>query len=212
MVENLRQKGVVHLVSEDEAGDTVKRVVWGAEICPTCFEVRGALEVKRFDAGQTDARDEAAYEQLCQCQRALQQQETWPGFDFNKYLELCCCCGVEPITSGSRWSPFFCGECRERVVALNQEYGRWIIPLGRHTLMHGMEFDAAEMQDFFDTVDMVQELARTRVAQNVQALGFGTGQEIGLGHYVNAARERALGKQPAFDALRIHVLRERFGL
>jgi hypothetical protein len=42
------------------------------------------------------------------------------------------------LASGSRWSPFFCRPCQERVRALNHAVGRLVIPVGRRSMMNGI--------------------------------------------------------------------------
>lgn len=58
------------------------------------------------------------------------------GFDFRTIAELCYCCGATLMPSGLRWSGFFCRECHDRVMAVNRTARRWLIPIGRHSLMH----------------------------------------------------------------------------
>jgi hypothetical protein len=50
--------------------------------------------------------------------------EPWFAFDFNKLVELCYCCGAELVESGFESSVWFCGECKERVEWLSEEYRR----------------------------------------------------------------------------------------
>lgn len=50
-------------------------------------------------------------------------QEPWPNSDFNEHTCLCRCCVSEPLRSGSRWSVWFCDECKARVIALNKLVG-----------------------------------------------------------------------------------------
>jgi hypothetical protein len=57
-------------------------------------------------------------------------------YDFNERARLCDCCGRYILPSGSRWSSWFCGECKDRIVSLNEEFGFALIPIGRHSLMN----------------------------------------------------------------------------
>jgi hypothetical protein len=74
--------------------------------------------------------------QRCACDRT--PQAPWPGYDFNEQIRLCDCCGRFLLPSGRRWSIWFCGPCKERVILLNQEFGFPLIPLGRHSLVNGL--------------------------------------------------------------------------
>jgi len=122
--------------------------VWGATICPDCFTCRGELEVRGLVRASDDCalykpKEWRRFHQRCGCEGSDEDPwGLWPRtgahFDFNCYLELCRCCCVEPIRSGSRWSLFFCEECKARVFALNRALGRWVVPIGRHSAMHGI--------------------------------------------------------------------------
>jgi hypothetical protein len=190
---------------------TVTQRVWGATICPACFACRGTLEVDGIHSGH--------YEQHCSCQRSEGSEEQWPGWDFNTYLELCRCCGIEAVKSGSRWSPFFCHECRARVLSFDRRHRRWIIPIGRHSIMHGeflggnealidehVEHFVLRARGLFAATDHLDTWASARVKQNLEALGWAAGQEADLSRYLRAAQERRLDKQAAFHGLREHFI------
>jgi len=68
---------------------------------------------------------------------AAPAESTWPSYDYNRFVELCRCCGTVPLRSGSRWSVWFCPECREQVDLLNLRLGRYAIPIGRHSIHAG---------------------------------------------------------------------------
>ena len=185
------------------------RWVWGATICPDCAWLRGVLDVLDAAGHSTDR-----YEQRCRCEPV---GERWPGWDFNALLELCRCCAVVPLRSGSRWSRFFCDECLERVAAFNRACGCWVIPIGRHSAMHGdvlggdeaaieehAEHFVAQVRGLFAATDHLDQWASTSVKRNLGVLGFATGAEVDLGRYVRAARLRGLDKQGAFENLVEH--------
>jgi hypothetical protein len=113
----------------------------GLAICSECFVLRGWFGAGRA-IGDSALKPEPGayghrYYQRCRCQDKS-MEAPWVGFDFNTEVELCYCCGAEAITSGSRWSSFYCEECREQVLKLNRSVGRWVIPIGRHSVMHGL--------------------------------------------------------------------------
>jgi hypothetical protein len=87
--------------------------------------------------------------QKCGCQnRSREQTEPrWPRADFNTAVELCYSCAAEVILSGSRWSVFFCEDCRPRVFALNRSYGLAVIPYGRHSMMNGFGITGEDAKD-----------------------------------------------------------------
>ena len=192
--------------------EKVTERIWGATICPVCFAVHGLLEIEGLGRGP--------YDQRCNCQVDVEPAERWPGFDFNTYLELCRCCAMEPLKSGSRWSPYFCTECRDRVVSFNRRHRQWVIPIGRHSAMHGdllagdeaaieehAEHFALRVHGLFAAIDHLDKWASERVRQNIESLGCAAGQEIDLAWYLTAARTRPLEKQTAFNSLREHFIR-----
>lgn len=72
--------------------------------------------------------------QRCRCTKDPDEPR-WDGFDFNERVHLCECCRIELLPSGSRWSVWFCQECKTRATSCNDDWRRWLIPIGRHTLM-----------------------------------------------------------------------------
>lgn len=96
------------------------------KICPKCHELYGQV---RLGNHKTE-------KQVCLCDR--RNKKKWDGYDFNRKYEICYCCGLEIIPSGSRWSTFYCRDCKDIIVELNKEVGQCIIPIGRHSMMNGI--------------------------------------------------------------------------
>ena len=90
-------------------------------ICRSCLEL---YEVRR-------SREQP---QLCRC-RTQADEPTWDLFDFNERAHLCECCLGVVLESGSKFSVWFCAECKERIMGFNARFGRTVIPFGRHSLM-----------------------------------------------------------------------------
>ena len=101
-----------------------KRDVDDFTICRVCAGLAG------FPKGRSD------YPQVCRCHRAAEQR--WPDHDFNEYFDLCWCCLLELIPSGSKWSSFYCEDCRQRVRGYNESVGRVVLFVGRHSIMNGL--------------------------------------------------------------------------
>ncbi len=89
-------------------------------ICPTCYEL--------YETARPDGE-----EQRCTCRPAGKR---WPHRDFNQRAMLCRCCGLNVLPSGSRWSPYFCRECRLLAMGVSVWNRRLVFPTGRHSLMH----------------------------------------------------------------------------
>lgn len=177
-------------------------------ICRSCGALAGLPRGRR------------RYRQACRCDRA--EQERWPGFDFNEHLDLCWCCGLEPIPSGSKWSSFYCADCRERVRDYNEAWGRALVYLGRHSLMNDVVVRGpgtsgtlppalagflGGMTAFYDAMDRWRP---SRLQTVLAALGpaLPAGPEAGalrLADYLAATAaltdHPALGKRAAFAAL-----------
>ena len=182
-------------------------------LCGTCHE----LFEQEPQAGFPSA-------QLCRCHPS--DEPTWPRFDFNEHLRLCECCRLEPLRSGSRWSVWFCEECKTRVRSLNDRLGRYAIPIGRHSMMggislHGPELVSADdelLRDLIDrfvdvtnglwgAMDRLREFAADRTAVLVRGVGLHPGQDVRLTTWlqrlrpVAAAVPQDFGKEGSFEAL-----------
>ena len=97
-------------------------------VCHSCLLLKGPVP------GRTDGA-----RQFCDCTpgEVRRAQSRWGG-DFNTYAELCRCCGLVLLRSGSRFSIWFCTQCLEAIKALNRSAGRSLVPIGRHSFMNGV--------------------------------------------------------------------------
>lgn len=96
------------------------------------------------------------HEQRCRWIACPYRDERWhrpqtglrePFGDFPTALELCYCCASELISSGSKFSSFFCDPCRAAVTGLKDSVGRTVIPLGRHSIMNGLSLNGPALRD-----------------------------------------------------------------
>jgi hypothetical protein len=197
----------VYLASGERAHERIR----GGTICSSCFEIHGRMRVRGVRSG--------VYDQLCACdpRPTHPDADTWWGFDFNRLVELCYCCGTAAIRSGSRWSPFFCEECKPRVRMLNESLGLpfALIPVGRHSMMntivaHTESIDgelaefAVAMRSLFDRIDDLREWQRRIMQQNLQRLGLGDRRDALLKEYIE--RAGSFDRRLAFEELREHFL------
>jgi hypothetical protein len=135
------------------------------------------------------------HEQRCRWTADVYRGEPWheprtdlpePAGDFPTAVEFCCCCATELISSGSRFSSFFCAECRAAARQLADSAGFAVIPLGRHTLMNGVCLDGGDAADpqrlttftaaaegFFARVDRLATWQRGIVADHIDAMAPG---------------------------------------
>jgi hypothetical protein len=185
----------------------------GLEICPRCRALHGPWS----------RNAEPARFQECTCEirkrPAREKNPEWKGWDVAQAVELCRCCGVVPLRSGSRWSVWLCEECKPRALELNGRAGRPIVPIGRHSMMHGIgisgsvkEDESEEIEAFcaaanglFEAINLLHEWARLRIAFNVERLGFDPGVAVPLPEYlarIDGKEDPELGSEAAFEALK----------
>lgn len=178
-------------------------------ICGRCHALRGPIPLRNDGVVQLCA---------CQLKKSTRLPSDWGG-DFNTYAELCRCCGLRLLKSGSRWSVWFCDYCKPLISALNRHVGRCVIPIGRHSLMNGyalrpggrdeatrIEAFVAATQGLAAGVQSTQAYARDVVAANVKALGYRRGKHVNLGEYLRKVEEANLQPAPAVIALTLHRL------
>jgi hypothetical protein len=174
-------------------------------VCVTCGWLRGPWG--RYG--------ELEFEQRCDCRDAEEPDERWPGFDHNTVAELCRCCGLEVVKSGSKWSVWFCRECLDRVKDLNAGAGRCVVPIGRHSLMNGVFYKPVEdgvnpaaltafsdqLHTFFGAVVATEDWRRRVVRANLAAINLGEALSVPVGGYCRRVRAAGLSKEAAFAAL-----------
>ena len=159
-------------------------------VCRACSDVFGPFRW----AGELDAV------QRCGCGRPHRDEPRWPGFDFNRVVELCWICASVAGRSGSKWCTFGCIDCHAWSRDLMQRLGRWVIPIGRHTLHHavglegGRDISDAEIERFadasrsiFEAIERLNEWRTLRLATNLDALGFEPSPSVSLTAYLAAA-------------------------
>ncbi len=179
----------------------------GMSICSTCCEIKGPW--RYLDDGS------GGHRQKCDCDRKSgTRARTWPGFDFNTTIESCYCCGLELLSSGSRWALWFCGDCVTNVVGFNNQHQAYLIPIGRHSLHAGAGLtideitDKAKVDEFArgwaGTVGGIKALsmwAHQIVASNLDAFGFDRRNDTPLSDYLAAIARQPVDKHRAFTQL-----------
>lgn len=109
----------------------------GLSVCGVCFGLTGRFQGR---------------EHRCRCQATPDEwrKQEWSGYDIAALVELCGLCARGTMQSGSRWMWLVCDECRHvnRVVgeALGSD-GPGVLPLGRHSMMNGVGFNAEGATD-----------------------------------------------------------------
>jgi hypothetical protein len=105
------------------------------KICPHCFELHGKINLN----------SDNTVKQQCLCVKRTENK--WDGYDFKRKYETCYCCGLEVIPSGSKWSVFYCKDCKDKILELNKKVGQCVIPIGRHSIMNGFSLTGEQVQN-----------------------------------------------------------------
>jgi hypothetical protein len=84
--------------------------------------------------------------QGCSC-HVPADAKRWEFGDFNEIVFICACCISAAVPSGSRWSLFYCGECKDRIMAIRRSKVALAIPLGRHSMVNGIGLPGSDSQD-----------------------------------------------------------------
>ncbi|MGQ0804768.1 MAG: hypothetical protein ACT4PI_13015 [Actinomycetota bacterium] len=176
-------------------------------VCGTCQRLHGPWR---------EVRDPQVRVQYCGCGRDAipfpheDQGGLWTRFDYPQVAELCRCCGLEVLASGSKWSVWFCDHCKDWVRELNETAGTCVIPIGRHSLMNGVALRAdraAEPGAIEHFAIAVQSLTRSQtwtadwvrevVRQNLAAVGTDPGVDVLLPGYLELTDLHLLRKPAA---------------
>lgn len=141
-------------------------------------------------------------------------RDSEPRLDFRPPVELCHCCGQELLSSGSRWSDWFCAECKPRVQALNARAGVCVIPIGRHSLMNGiaiklrdvdsdieLERLTARIRKMSANIDRLHDWKREIVRRNCAESGLLGRHTISLAEYLQRVRDAKISRSQAFFSM-----------
>lgn len=141
--------------------------------------------------------------QRCECQHDS-DAPSWPGYDFNERASLCRCCGREVLSSGSRWQVWFCDTCSHDVKELHNRLGGWVIPIGRHSMMHGISIKGGDVDDdkgtkefvnasrsLFRAIDLLDEWHDRWVIELIRKSWFAKYPSVSLHTYLASARKLA---------------------
>ncbi len=177
--------------------DNRRDKIQSTNVCVECGRVYGPVT--------------SEHHQQCNCVPKEKRQEKWPSYDFNEQITLCYCCGQEVLESGSRWSVWFCEECKGKVVQFNTLFQETIIPIGRHSLMSGYRLNRDAIHDsekikaftsginrLVGRMDVLREWHAIVMRGNIVTLGYR--HDVRLADYLRDV-ETALDKSKAFDRM-----------
>jgi hypothetical protein len=189
-------------------------------ICGECGAIYGQFKIRGIAHFQKCSGDCSKYSSQPDYPSKDPVSGRWGGFDFNQGYELCYTCGLVVLKSGSRWSVWFCDDCKNYVCDINTFFGETIIPIGRHTLMNGIIFKptsedtkkrrmarmakfTTKINGFFARIDHLSLWSKRVVRQNmlsIQRKGHG---DISLSEY----KKRTAGLCSRRDAVHSELAR-----
>ena len=142
------------------------------------------------------------------------QEGAGDRLDHQTVAELCRSCGVELLASGSRWSVWFCSECKDRVRDLNDRVGECVIPIGRHSMMNGVALPGDQARDedevaafvdklqgFFETTTRLSDWAAEIIRRNCTRVGIADRDAVPIGEYLQAVSQ--LNREAAFEEMKV---------
>ena len=156
------------------------------EVCVECCGLRGPHD---------------GHDNLCRCDTAAWDVEPVPRCgDLHDNVRLCRSCVTALAPGSSRWSSYFCDACRPRVIGLNREAGRCVVPIGPHSIMNGVfhrvdgpDGDAAigafadQLSTLFLNQSALQELTVERTRARLRDIGVRDGA-VSVDDYVDRCR------------------------
>lgn len=181
------------------------------KVCATCAGIYGPWN-QRYGNGEFSQ----IQDQKCKCGKGRTGDPVWAGHDFNEIVTLCYCCGQELLSSGSRFSLWFCEECKQLVIGLNTRYLKKIIPIGRHSMMNGYYVKGNDTEKELDVfvenwnglvnrMDVLFDWERSKIRRHFNAASFAN--DADLIEYLAAVK--GFDKIRAFDGL-VEYLRKSF--
>jgi len=171
-------------------------------VCHDCLDIVGPF---RHDVSRPPF--EVIHVQAGPCPRhrreAVTEEERWERLDFNRRMDLCFCCGMIPLRSGSKFNVWFCDACKSEVSSLNRRHRRCIIPVGRHSVHQGVVLRGDEVDDpvathlFLDAWnagvkvrDLLWEWRRIPVKGNLELIGSKPGDVVLVDEYQHEITSR----------------------
>ena len=191
-------RGLMDPLPNLDPGQNLKFGAHDLTICSKCLTLYGRL-VHILPETSTGRKRSGWRYQKCKCMKKEDDKNgmkvrLWPGNNFNTSVEFCHCCSKELINSGSRFSSFYCNDCRELIFEYNKQEDIMSIPLGRHSFMNDIKltypYSDEEFRQFnkvvnyfFRKVDLVQDWQRLCLFHNLHDLGFRFGNDISIHLY-----------------------------
>jgi len=145
-------------------------------------------------------------------QKSVQHSESISELPVNRLVDLCWCCGQALISTGSRWSTFFCPICKKFAVNLNEAAGSCVIPIGRHSIANGIvgrpapnesteefsEFFAQEIKTMNSRIERLRSWRRMILHELMVATELTRDENISISAFGNGLLSEGIKPEYAF--------------
>ena len=170
------------------------------ELCTTCCWLRGPY---------------VGWDNLCRCDSDAWDRDPIPRCgDLHDNAHLCRSCVAALAPGSSRWTSYYCAECRPHVFVLNRLAGRCVVPIGPHSMMNGVFHtppegpgDDASITSFSDQLTTLfrhqtdlHDFATRRVRTRLDELGVDT-DAIAVDDYFARCRDAGWDAEHSFVEL-----------
>lgn len=182
-------------------------------ICGQCHQLKGAFREVEYNHHEEEDGMPIGYRPwnlYCGCTGP--EAQTHSGL---RIAELCRCCAAQLLPSGTKFSVWFCEECKEAVRRLNWSLQTYLIPIGPHSLQGGIQLSGLEAKNpgkvaafakrwnsLFARMDSLGDFALATTAERVANLGLDPGQDVPLLEYLDRLDRNPPDKTAAFHRLR----------
>ena len=113
-----------HVTGDDDPGRGRLHRPASLQVCLECGELRGPY---------------GDYDNLCGCDSRSWDREPSPrAGDLSDNVAFCRSCLSALAPGSTRWTSFYCDDCRPQVIMLNKLARRCVVPIGPHSIMNGV--------------------------------------------------------------------------
>jgi hypothetical protein len=162
-----------HVTGNDDPGRGRLHRPANLQLCVACGGLRGPYR---------------GFDNLCRCDRDIWDRHPVPRCgDLSNNIDFCRSCLSAAAAGCSRWTSYYCDQCRPHVVVLNRLAGRCVVPIGPHSMMNGVFHGAAggpvldaqasafadQLSTLFRNQTSLHDLADDRIRARLHDFGVG---------------------------------------
>lgn len=186
-----------HVTGDDDPGRGRLHRPEHLQLCTTCCGLRGPFD---------------GFDNLCRCDRGAWDRSPLPRCgDLSSNAHLCNSCITALAPGSSRWTSYYCADCRPHVFVLNRLAGRCLVPIGPHSIMNGIFYTPpggpdidASVVSFHDQLftmtrnqTTLHELTRQRTRTRLDQFGVDT-HALSVDDYLARCSDAGWGAEYGF--------------